>query len=299
MCGVRFPISASSRKVVEDRLQTAQPLGRWRQVTSLLAILAVLDGPSCAQVAWGLRVPVKTVATWCHAFCCDGLPDTPRPKPTGRPPKLPPRQPAALAPWMEEGPVKAGFRGACWRSPRIQQLIDARCGVYDHGFSMAPLLQHCGCSDPKAAFVSDHLNEAQRPEWRPQTWPQIVRLAHARHALLLCGDEASVPPWGTLTSTWARRSQPPQVKTAGKRKGSTVCGLMESFTGRLFYQGQAGRLNSAASMALLKGGLAQTTPPIIRMQEGARYHTSAETNACFAQQTARRQVFQLPTYAPD
>ena len=34
-------------------------------------------------------------------------------------------------------------------------------------------------------------------------------------------------------------------------------------------------------------------------QDGSKYHTSAETNAFFAQQTARLQVFQLPTYSPD
>ena len=39
--------------------------------------------------------------------------------------------------------------------------------------------------------------------------------------------------------------------------------------------------------------------PIILIQDGARYHTSAETSAFFAQQAARLQVFQLPTYSPD
>ena len=35
------------------------------------------------------------------------------------------------------------------------------------------------------------------------------------------------------------------------------------------------------------------------MQDGARDHTSAETKAFFAQQTARLQVIQFPTYSPD
>src|SRR6266498_2138798 len=35
------------------------------------------------------------------------------------------------------------------------------------------------------------------------------------------------------------------------------------------------------------------------IQDGAKYHTSAETKAFFAQQTARLQVFQLPTSSPD
>jgi len=41
------------------------------------------------------------------------------------------------------------------------------------------------------------------------------------------------------------------------------------------------------------------TQHIILIQDGAKYHTSAETQAFFTQQAARLQVFQLPTYSPD
>jgi transposase len=284
---------------MERHLKTAQHLGHLRQVKHILAILAVLDGQTFAQVAVVLRVHEKTVATWFHAFCCYGLQATPRTKPTGRPATLTPTQKAALATLIEEGPVKAGFSGACWRSPMIQQRIYERCGVYDNVFYIAQLLKHLGFSYQKAAFVSDHRNEEKRHEWRTQTWPQILRLAQARHALLLFGDEASFPQWGTLTYTWARRGQQPQVKTSGKRKGYKVFGLIEYFTGRFFAQGQEGRLNSAASIAFLTRVLEQTTQPVVLIQDGATYHTSAETNAFFARQTARLQVFQLPTYSPD
>jgi transposase len=299
MCCVRFTMSTSYRKEVERHLKTAQHLGHLRQVKSLLAILAVLDGQSCAQVALVLRVHEKTVATWVQVFCCYGLQGAPRRKPTGRPPKLTPTQKAALATLIEEGPVKAGFSGACWRSPMIQQLIYARFGVYYNVFYIAQLLKNLGFSYQKAAFVSDHLDERKRQEWRTTTWPQILRRAQERQALLLFGDEASFPQWGTLTYTWARRGRQPKVKTSGKRKGYKVFGLIDYFTGRLFYQGQEGRLNSAAYVAFLTRVLEQTTQPIVLIQDGARYHTSAETKAFFAQQAPRLQVFQLPTYSPD
>jgi transposase len=299
MCHVRFTISASSRKEVERHLKTAQHLGHLRQVKYLLAILAVMEDQSFAQIALVLRVHEKTVATWVRLFCCYGIQGAPRTKPTGRPPKLTPTQQEALATLIEEGPVKAGFRGACWRSPMIQQLIYERCGVYYNVFYIAQLLKNLGFSYQKAAFVSDHLNESKRSEWRTTTWPQILRLAQAQHALLLFGDEAHFPQWGTLTYTWARRGQQPLVKTSGKRKGYKVLGLIEYFTGRFFYQGQEGRLNSAAYIAFLQRVLEQTTQPLSLIQDGARYHTSAETRAFFAQQTTRLQVFQLPTYSPD
>jgi transposase len=172
MCGVRFTISAPYRKAVEDHLKTAQHLGQLRRVKYLLAILAVVDGQSFAQVALVLRVHAKTVATWFSTFGCSGLQDTPRTKPTGRPPKLPPTQKAPLATWIEEGPVKAGFSGACWRSPMIQQLICERFGVYYKVFSIAQLLKNLGFRFQKAAFVSDHLDENKRQAWRTTTGPQ-------------------------------------------------------------------------------------------------------------------------------
>ena len=293
-----FTISVSYRKVVESHLKTAQHLGRLRQVKHLLAILAVLDGQSFAQVALVLRVHEDR-----HDMVPGVLllwaPGHTAPSPPVAHPDLTPTQQAALTMLIEEGPVKAGFSGACWRSPMIQQLIYDRFGVYYNVFYIAQLLKNLGFSYQKAAFVSDHLNEQKRQEWRTTTWPQILRLTKERKALLLFGDEASFPQWGTLTYTWARRGQQPTVKTSGKRKGYKVFGLIEYFTGRLFYHGQEGRLNSATYIAFLKSVLAYTPHPIILIQDGARYHTSAETSAFFAQQAARLQVFQLPTYSPD
>jgi transposase len=241
MCNVRFTISTHSRQEVDRQLKTAQQLGNLRQVKYRLAILAVMDGQSVAQAALVLRVHEKTVTAWVGAFCCYGLKGAPHQKPPGRPPKLTPTQHAALATLIDEGPVNAGFRGACWRSPMLQQMIYDRFGVLYNVFYIAQLLKNLGFSYQKAAFVSDHLDEDKRQAWRPTTWPQMLRLAKERKALLLFGEDASFPQWGTLTYPWARRGQHPKVKTSGKRKGYKVFGLMEYFTGRFFYQGQDGR----------------------------------------------------------
>ena len=89
------------------------------QVKYLLAILAVVEGQSFAQVAVVLHIHEKTVATWVRLFCCYGLQGAPRQKPTGRLPKLTPTQKAALATLIDARPSKAGSSGTCWRSPLI------------------------------------------------------------------------------------------------------------------------------------------------------------------------------------
>ena len=295
----RFSISTRYRKELEQQLRTAQQLGHLRRVKYLLAILAVMDNQSFEQVACVLKLNVKTVHEWVRLFLCYGTKGAPRRKSPGRPPKLTKTQRAELARLIEAGPPAAGYSAGGWRTPLVQQLIQDRFQVLYNVFYLAQLLKDLGFSWQKAKFVSDHLDEAKRQQWQQHTWPHILRLARRRGALLLFGDEASFPQWGTLSYTWARRGAPPVVKTSGKRKGYKVFGLIDYFTGRFFHQGHEGKLNSAAYTAFLAGVLAQTRQPIMLIQDGAKYHTSAETTAFFQQHAIRLEVFQLPTYSPD
>jgi transposase len=269
------------------------------EVKCLLAILAVTAGQSCDDVARTLRVTPKAVHQWLRRLLVEGRHGWQRNKSPGRPPKLTKAQQHELAQLIDAGPLQAGFTSACWRSPMIQQLIYERFGVFYNVFYIAQLLKNLGFSYQKAAFVSAHLNEEQRDAWCTTTWPQILQLARAQAALLLFGDEASFPHWGTLSYTWARRGHQPMVKTSGKRKGYKVFGVIEYFTGRFWYQGLEGRLNSEASIAFLTRVLEQTTQPIMLIQDGAKYHTSAAMQRFFALHTARLTVFRLPSYSPD
>lgn len=126
-----------------------------------------------------------------------------------------------------------------------------------------------------------------------------MRRAREKKALLLFGDEASFPQWGTLSYTWARKGTQPLVKTSGKRKGYKVFGLIDYFSGRFFHCATTGKLNSESYIAFLRQVLAQTTEHLVLLQDGARYHTSAALQSFFRQQTGRLTVFQLPSYSPD
>jgi transposase len=125
-----------------------------------------------------------------------------------------------------------------------------------------------------------------------------VRQARAKKALLF-GAEASFPQWGSLSYTWAPVGQPPVVQTCGQCKGGKVFGRLDYCSGRLFHQGLEGRLPAASYCAFLQQVLDQTTEPIYLIQDGARYHTSAATQAFFAAHAERLTVVQLPSYSPD
>src|SRR5713226_6871099 len=301
MLAFNLKLSPAQREQLVERLKVAQKLGKMQQVTRMLAILAFADPPShtVATVAAVLQVSSEAVRQWLVQFLAQGLRSLAAQPRSGRRPRLTKTQKRELYRLIQKGPQPAGFPGACWRSPMIQELIQRKYKVSYSVYYIAELLKNLGLSYQKARFVADAADPKKRKQWREETWPALLKLAQEKHAYILFGDEASFPQWGTLSYTWAPRGQQPVVKTSGKRKGYKVFGLIDYFTGRLFYQGQEGRLNSATYIAFLKGVLEHTSHPIILIQDGARYHTSAETTAFFTQQTARLQVFQLPTYSPD
>ena len=117
--------------------------------------------------------------------------------------------------------------------------------------------------------------------------------------LLLFGDEASFAQWGSLSYTWASSGQQPTIKTTGKRKAYKVFGLIDFFTGRLFYQGIEGKFNSESYIDFLKMVLQQTQKSLFLVQDGARYHTSKLTKQFFQDHSQRLTVAQLPSYSPD
>ena len=147
--------------------------------------------------------------------------------------------------------------------------------------------------------MSDHLDAAQRWAGLQDQWPTSVRAATHRQGLLLCEEEASVAPWGSLSYTWSRRGHQPEVPTSGKRKGYKVFGAIEYFSGRLFYQGLEGRFNSDSYHTFLRMILAQTREHLFLIHDGARYHTSAATQTCVATHRDRLTVAPLPSYAPE
>ena len=102
-----------------------------------------------------------------------------------------------------------------------------------------------------------------------------------------------------MSYTWARRGQQPEVPTSGKRKGYKVFGVIEYFSGRLFYQGIEGRFTSESYHAFLQMIMGQTQAHLFVIHDGARYHTSQSTQAFLAAHSHRLTAEPLPSYSPD
>jgi transposase len=218
---------------------------------------------------------------------------------SGRPPKLTKTQRRQLKEVILKGPQAAGFEVGCWNTLMIQEYIEREWEVVYNRRYLSALLQELGLSYQKARFVSDHLDEDTRREWKEQTWPEILRWAKKEGAWLLFEDEASFAQWGSLGYTWALAGHQPTVPTSGKRKGYKVFGAIDYWSGRVFWRRQEGRFNSTSYQAFLRQILRSTSGPVFLIQDGARYHTSQAMKDFFQDQADRLTVFPLPSYSPD
>jgi transposase len=296
---ITITFERQSVKQLTHLLQAAFRAGHLPQIKRLTALLLLADQQPVERVAARLGVCKQTIYNWLHAFVLKRWASlVPRTSP-GRRAKLTAAQKQRLGELLDAGPEAAGYDTGCWNSALIQDLIWRAFGRLYNVHYLSELLRNLGFSYQKARYVSDHLDETARQHWLHLTWPAIVAEARRTRALLLFGDEASFAQWGSLGYTWARRGQQPQIKTCGKRKGYKVLGMIEYFTGRLFYQGQTERFRAARYCAFLASILAATEQPLILIQDGARYHTAKETQAFVATQAERLSVYQLPSYSPD
>ena len=299
MTEVRIRFSAELGKELEGVLRRATRAGDLRLFRRVAALRALGQGQAVGSVAANLGVSPASVYQWLKTLLVQGVAGLRVQWRGGRPSKLTKTQQRRLVELVTAGPEAAGFPTGCWTACLIQHLIQREFGVEYNVQYVADLLKQLGFSFQKARFVSDHLDEALRLAWLATTWPAWRRRAEVAGGLLLFGDEASFAQWGSLGYTWAPRGEQPVVKTTGKRKGYKVFGLIEFFSGRLFYQGIEGKFNGASYVAFLTLVLAQTTEPLFLVQDGAPYHRGAPVKQFFQAHTDRLFVTQLPSYSPD
>ena len=299
MC-IRIQRSRATVKDLHHRLQHAYQRDDVRLVrrTTVLIDLLVHHVPMAVLCErWGLSA--SCLYDWQRAFLLHGLDSLVYRHAGGRRPKLTSKQKKRLVELLEAGPLVVGFETACWTSVLIRVLMWREFGVLYNRHYVCTVLHNLGVSLQQARFVSDHLDAAKRLAWLQDKWPTILRAATPRKSLILFEDEARFAQGGSLSYTWSRRGHQPEVPTSGKRKGYKVFGAIEYFSGRLFSQGLEGRCNSDSSHTFLRMILAQTRAHLLLIHDGARYHTSAATQAFFAAHRDRLTVEPLPSYSPD
>lgn len=295
----RVYFTAATANFLRKRLDRAYELGSKHLIRRISALLAYSQGQTVERIAQDLSISEETLYAWLRAFLVDRFESLVYPSRPGRRAKLTKTQKRRLKEIINAGPLAYGFTRGCWSSLLVQDVIVNEFGVLYNRHYVCALLKNLGYSYQKAKFVSAHLDPKAREKWLEQTWPDVLKDAQQKQAMVLFVDEASFPQWGTLSYTWAIRGEQPLVKTSGKRKAYKVFGAADVLSGRLFYQGIDGRFNSETYAQFLTRILQKTKQHLIIIQDGARYHTSKATQEFFETHHTRLTRVQLPSYSPD
>ena len=299
MLSVRIRLTGATCKELETTRRQAFRAGDLALVKRATALLGFAEGRTADEAAQRVGVSRATVYGWVQALLTEGVRGLRVQWRGGRPPKLTPTQRQRLAELITAGPEAGGFPTGCWHALLLQQVVAREFGVSYNVHYLATLLHSLGFSFQKARFVADRQDEVARAAWLADVWPQWRAAAEAVGGLVCFGDEAGFAQWGSLGYTWARIGQQPIVRTVGKRKAYKVFGLIEFFSGRLFYQGIDGKFTAQSYIAFLTQVLEQTTEPLFLVQDGAPYHRAAAVKAFFVEHRDRLQVTTLPSYSPD
>ncbi len=296
---VRIALTGESRKALTYRLRQAYDAHASRLTRRIHALLWLADGKSVLEVAELLDIGEQTIRDWLHAFILQGIASLFYRPSTGRPPKLTDSQRQELKRLIGAGSEAAGYPSACWSAGMVADLIKLRFRVEYNPHYVCQLLASLGYSFQKAKFTSEHLNADEAIIWLEETWPEILRLAKAKPASIVFGDEARFAQWGSLSYTWAPIGIQPTVKTSGIRRAYRVFGLLDCFKGRLIQRGTAGKLNSESYREFLSWVLTVVEGHLILIQDNASYHTSGLMQEFYAAHADRLTVYQLPSYSPD
>ena len=296
---VRISLSGETERELSEMNQKAETKGDLSALKRIWAVTAVAAGEAVSSVCRILNVSDESVRQWVKKLILHGPKALISKKIPGRKSRLTKSQKKEPDRIICDGPEKAGFPGACWRSPMIQTLIYNKYGVFYSVHYISQLLKNMGFSYQKARFSPDKGDPEKRRQWLEIRWPEIMKTAEEKNALILFGDEASFPQWGTLSYTWAKKGKQPVSKTCGIRKSYKVFGLIEYFSGRFFFKGHEGRLNSDSYAGFLKEVMKKTRKHLILVHDRAPYHKSRAMKDFYKKHENRLTVFRLPSYSPD
>lgn len=302
---MKFSLQSGTKKSLNKELIIASKLSNLRLFKISKAILMIADKNTPAEVAKLFHVSERTIYNWVSRFMVErfswlsGL----HYKGRGVKSKLTDMQKNKLYQFIDDGPEKAGFDCGVWNSPMIAELIWRKFNVKYNPRYLCRLLKKLGLSFQKAAFEADRTddNTKKRMEWLEKTWPEILKLAKEKNAVILFGDEVSFAQWGSLSRTWAPIGKQPKIKTKGKRQGLKMFGVIEFFGGSFQYMEADGKFNGESYKEFLNHIMAQYTCPVILIEDGAPYHGGAVVKEYNEKQRAlgRLFVYRLPSYSPD
>ncbi len=302
---MQISFRSNTIKRLGKEVEIAEKLNNLRLFKISKALLLIANKVKYEEVSKLFSVTERTIHNWVKRFMVErfGWLCGHHFKGRGIKSRLSNEQKKKLCEIIDNGPEASGFDCGIWNSPMIVEVIFRKFNVKYSPRYLCRLLKKLGFSYQKAAFEPERTeeNKEKRKEWEEKIWPEILKLAKEKKAIILFGDEVSFAQWGSLSRTWARRGQQPKVKTKGKRRGLKIFGTIEFFGGSFQYMETEGKFNGESYTEFLKQIVSHYKCPIILVEDGAPYHGGKIVKE-YTERLKEQGVlyiYRLPSYSPD
>jgi len=143
------------------------------------AIELLREGWLPVDVAHKLGVDRRSVRRWRAAFERDGRNGLEAKTVSGRPPKLGPRERAALERYLLKGALEAGYSTDLWTCPRVRELIAREFTVEYHVDHIGRLLRSLGWTPQKPIRRARERDEERIQGWVRTVWPRVKKTRNA------------------------------------------------------------------------------------------------------------------------
>ena len=193
-----------------------------------------------------------------------------------------------------------GYSTDLWSGLRIRHLIKHKFKIEYHPKHMPRLMKNLGLElkfPERRALEQD--SKALR-EWKKERFPDILKIAKKKRALLFYADESIISLLPYVGKTWAFQNKKPIVRVSGKHGQNIGITAAVNQQGRLYFEltKEKERLTAKIFIRFLKKLMKQFSNRfIILIADGAPTHTAGLVER-FEQENKRfLQIEILPAYS--
>jgi len=195
-----------------------------------------------------------------------------------------------------------GYSTDLWSGPRIRHLIKHKFKIEYHPKHMPRLMKNLGLElkfPERRALEQDP--KALR-EWKKKRFPEILKIAKKKRALLFYADESIISLIPYVGKTWAFPNKKPIVRVSGKRGQNIGITAAVNQQGKLCFELTKEKETFTAKIFIrfLKKMMKQFSNRfIIIIVDGAPTHTAKIVQKFEKENKKLLQIEILPAYSPE
>lgn len=266
------------------------------------AIKLIKSGVSISIIANSFNVTERAIYRWLRKSKIDGLKSLKSTKATGPESFLTEKELSKLCKLIRSPATELGYSTDLWSGPRIRHLIKHEFGIEYHVKHMPRLLKWLGLElkfPERRALEQDP--KAVR-EWKKNRFPEILKYAKKKRALLFYADEAIISLIPYVGKTWAFPNKKPIVRVSGKRGQNIGVTAAVNQQGRMCFEltKEKERFTAKVFIRFIKK-MRRENPDrnVVLIVDGAPVHTAKIVKKFMVENSSWLRLEILPAYSPE